>query len=123
MLTLSRDGIVLETATDGSYLFEGLQPGVYTLTATATNRVTRSYTLTVGNTDLSCNITLHLIGAVDGNGKVNIGDVAKINAHVKGSALLTDPYWLECANVNGGKLNMGDVSTLYAHIKGTKKLY
>ena len=124
-LTLFRGTEQLETLTieNGCYAFSNLLPGIYTLTATAANRVTRSYTLTVGNTDLSCNITLHLIGDVDGNGKVNIGDVAKINAHVKGSALLTDPYWLECANVNGGKLNIGDSASLYAHIRGTKKLY
>ena len=65
----------------------------------------------------------YLLGDVDGNGKVNIGDVAKVNAHVKGASLLTDPYWLECANVNGGKLNIGDSASLYAHIRGTKKLY
>ena len=68
-------------------------------------------------------VTIHLLGDIDGNGKVNIGDVAKLNAHIKGSALLTDAYALECANVNGGKLNMGDTAGLYAHVRGTKKLY
>ena len=123
VLTLSRDGIVLETATGGSYLFEGLQPGVYTLTATAANYVTRSYTLTIEDQPVTQDVTIHLLGDIDGNGKVNIGDVAKLNAHIKGSALLTDAYALECANVNGGKLNMGDTAGLYAHVRGTKKLY
>jgi hypothetical protein len=124
-LTLFQGEEAVETLTvqNGSYTFSKLQPGVYKLTATAPNRVTRSYTLTVAHTELTCDVTLHLIGDVDGNGKVNIGDVAKVNAHVRGSALLTDPYWLECANVNGGKLNIGDSASLYAHIRGTKKLY
>lgn len=124
-LTLYQGTEAVETVTvqNGGYAFSKLQPGVYTLTASCLNRVTRSYTLTIAHSDLTCDVTLHLIGDVDGNGKVNIGDVAKINAHVKGSSLLTDPYWLECANVNGGKLNIGDSATLYAHIRGTKKLY
>lgn len=124
-LTLYQGTEAVETVTvqNSSYAFSNLQPGGYTLTASGLNRVTRSYTLTIAHTDLTCDVALHLIGDVDGNGKVNIGDVAKVNAHVKGSSLLTDPYWLECANVNGGKLNIGDSATLYAHIRGTKKLY
>ena len=85
--------------------------------------MTRTYTLTIEAQDLTQDVTLHLIGDVDGNGKVNIGDVAKINAHIKGTSLLTDPYALECANINGGKLNIGDSAALYGHIRGTKKLY
>ena len=124
-MTLSLSTEVLETVTveNGSYTFTNLLPGTYTLTATALNHVTRSYTITVENRDLTQAVILHLIGDVDGNGKVNIGDVAKINAHIKGTALLTDPYTLECANVNAGKLNVGDSATLYGHIRGTKKLY
>ena len=68
-------------------------------------------------------VKIHLIGDIDGNGKINTGDVAKLNAHLKGSNKLTDEYALLCANVNGGSLNMGDTASLYAHIKGTKKLY
>lgn len=124
-LTLSLGSELLETVTagNGSYTFSNLLPGTYTLTATALNHVSRSYTLTITDLDLTQSVTLHLIGDVDGNGKVNIGDVAKINAHIKGTALLTDPYTLECANVNGGKLNVGDSATLYGHIRGTKRLY
>ena len=124
-LVLSQDAEALETVTaeQGSYRFASLQPGIYTLTASAANHVTRTYTVTVDSEDLMQNITLHLIGDVDGNGKVNIGDVAKINAHIKGTATLTDDYALSCANVNGGSLNIGDAASLYSHIRGTKKLY
>lgn len=124
-LTLSLNAEVSETVTteNGSYTFSNLLPGSYTLTATALNHVTRTYTLTIEDQDLTQDVKIHLIGDIDGNGKVNIGDVAKINAHIKGTALLTDPYTLECANVNGGKLNVGDTASLYAHIRGTKKLY
>lgn len=124
-LTLSQGTTVLETITseNGSYAFFNLQPGTYTVTVSAPRYVTRTYSFTVTHLDVIGNIALHLIGDVDGNGKINIGDVARINAHIKGSALLTDSYVLECANVNGGKLNIGDAASLYAHIRGTKKLY
>ena len=123
-LTLSLGTEVLEiTAEAGSYTFLNLLPGTYTLTATAQNHVPHSYTITIEEQDLTQDVTLHLIGDIDGNGKVNIGDVAKINAHIKGTSLLTDPYALECANINGGKLNIGDSAALYSHIRGTKKLY
>ena len=124
-LTLSLEAEVLKTvhAETGDYTFDGLLPGVYTLTATATNHVTRTYTLTVADQPLTQDVTIHLIGDIDGNGKVNIGDVAKLNGHIKGTAPLTDEYILECANVNGGKLNIGDTASLYGHIRGTKKLY
>jgi hypothetical protein len=124
-LTLLLGDEVIETCTASqcSYRFENLLPGNYILTASATNHVLRSYRLTVADQPLTQDIQLHLIGDIDGNGKVNIGDVAKLAAHIKGSAPLTDEYALECANVNGGKLNMGDTASLYSHIRGTKKLY
>ena len=124
-LVLSQDAAPVETVTvqDGIYRIGQLQPGRYTLTVSAQNYVTRAYEITVTDKDVTQEVTLHLIGDVDGNGKVNIGDVAKINAHVKGTSILTDAYLLQCANVNGGKLNIGDTASLYAHIRGTKKLY
>ena len=85
--------------------------------------MTREYEVTVGSDALTQDVKIHLNGDIDGNGKINSGDVAKLNAHLKGTNLLTDEYMLLCANVNGGKLNMGDTATLYAHVKGTKMLY
>lgn len=123
-LTLTFGEEVIQTlSAEGSYIFEALQPGSYTLTAAAVNHVTRTYTLTVTDQPLTQDVKIHLIGDIDGNGKVNIGDVAKLNGHIKNTAPLTDSYALACANVNGGSLNMGDTAALYAHIRGSKKLY
>ena len=117
---------VVATATasgkNGNYTLENVAAGTYTLKVSKLNHVTREYTITV-EADLTQDVKIHLIGDIDGNGKINVGDVSKLNGHIKGSNPLTDDYMILCANVNGGKLNMGDVSTLYAHIKGTKKLY
>lgn len=116
-LTLEETQITL-TAESGSYAFPNLQPGTYTLTVSAANHVTRTYSVTVGSTDLTLDVKLHLIGDIDGNGKVNIGDVAKLYAHVKGTASLTD-YALVCADISGnGKINVGDTASLYGKIRG-----
>ena len=107
---------------EATYTLENVAVGTYTLKVSKLNHVTREYTITV-DADLTQDVKIHMIGDIDGNGKINVGDVSKLNGHIKGTAPLTDEYMILCANVNGGKLNMGDVSTLYAHIKGTKKLY
>ena len=65
-----------------------------------------------------------LIGDISGDGRVNMGDVAKLYAHIKGTSILTDETGLDRCDISGdGKVNMGDVAKLYAHIKGTNKLY
>jgi hypothetical protein len=64
-----------------------------------------------------------LLGDVNGDGKVNVADTARIYSHVKQSTVLTDEYHLACGNVNGGKLDISDVAILYSHIKGTKPIY
>ena len=106
-----------------TYSFTGLPNGHYVMTVSKENHVARAYDITVANGKVELDIKLHLIGDIDGNGKVNVGDVAKISGHIKGTSKLTDDYQLQCANINGGSLNMGDTAALYAHIKGTKKLY
>jgi hypothetical protein len=111
------------TGKEGIYTLEGVAEGTYTLRIYQQNHVTREYTVAVGTEDLTLDVKLHLIGDIDGNGKINVGDVAKLNGHIKNSAPLTDEYQLLCANVNGGSLNMGDTAALYAHVKNTKPLF
>lgn len=66
----------------------------------------------------------YLLGDITGEGKVNMGDVAKLYAHIKGTSILTEETGLDRCDITGeGKVNMGDVAKLYAHIKGTTKLY
>ncbi len=124
---LIADGEVVASATatgkEGTYSIENVAAGTYTLKVSQTNHVTREYTITVAEEGLTQDVKIHLIGDIDGNGKINMGDVSKLNAHLKGTNPITDEYMILCANVNGGKLNMGDTASLYSHIKGTKPLY
>ena len=119
----SGEASVATVTGNGTYTFEGIAAGSYTLTVSKENHVQRTYTVTVGEEAVVLDVKIHLLGDIDGNGKVNVGDVAKLNGHIKNTAPLTDDYQLLCANVNGGSLNMGDTASLYSHIKGTKTLY
>ena len=126
-IELIADGNVVATATasgkTGNYALENVAAGTYTLKVSQLNHVAREYTITVASEDVAQDVKIHLIGDIDGNGKINMGDVSKLNAHLKGTNVITDEYMVLCANVNGGKLNMGDTASLYSHIKGTKLLY
>ncbi len=60
------------------------------------------------------------IGDISGDGRVNLGDVSKLYAHIRGGKLLTDPAALESADFNGdGSINIGDAARLYAFVRGS----
>lgn len=102
---------------NGSYSFANLLPGDYELQISMDGYVTRSYALTVVDADVTQNAVLNLQGDVTGEGKVNIGDIARIYAHIQGSSLLSD-YALVCADYSGdGNVNMGDTAKLYSFIR------
>ena len=61
-----------------------------------------------------------LIGDLNGDNKVNVTDIIKIAAHIKGKRLLPDP---SAADFNkDGKINVTDIIKLAAHIKGKIRL-
>ena len=110
------------TTTDGTYTFENVALGSYTLKVSKLNHVTREYAV-VAEADVALDVKIHLIGDVTGDGRVNVADTSKVYSHVKGSALLSD-YAFECADVDGnGKLNVADTSKVYSHVKGSKLLW
>ena len=64
-----------------------------------------------------------LTGDVNGDGKVNITDVALINSHVKKVNILTGDELIR-ADVNGdGKVNITDVGLVNSHVKKVKLLW
>ena len=105
------------TALVGAYSFENVQPGIYTLKVTKQDHVTREYTVTVEAEAVVQDCVISLLGDVNGDGRVNIGDVVKLYSHARGVSVLTDEYQMLCANINGGSLNIGDVVALYGIIK------
>lgn len=106
------------TGSSAAYAFENVIPGDYQLKASKAGHVPRSQELTVSDKALTPDLKLHLVGDVTGDGRINVGDVARIYSHAKGTAILTDPYLLLCADVTGeGRINVGDTARLYAMIR------
>lgn len=125
VLVLSgEEGVINLTVTGDSYIITGIEPGSYTLTASKKNHVTREYAVIVGKGENLRDITINLIGDINADGIINIGDTAKLYAHICKTALLTDDYALKCADVSGdGRVNIGDVAKIYAHIRKTSLLW
>ena len=112
------------TAANGTYTIKNVKPGTYTMKVSRAGYVTRTYTVTVGQSAVTQNITLYLLGDVTLDGKVNIADVARIYAHVRGVTLITDAYTLSLGEVTGeGKINIADVARIYAHVRGVNPLW
>lgn len=116
--------VAFTVTSDGTYQLPQVPDGDYRLVVSKLNHVTRNYDLTVNGKDMVRDVKLHLIGDIDGNGKVNVGDTGKIYAHVKKTAPITDEYMLLCADISGdGKINVGDTGKIYAHVKKTNPLW
>ena len=110
----------VSTRGNGSYSFQNVLPGDYELTISMAGYVTRTYVLTVIDSNVTLDVALNLQGDVTGDGKVNIGDTAKVYAHIRGRNLLSD-YALACADYSGdGTVNVGDTARLYAFIRSQK---
>ena len=86
----------------------------------ANGTATNSITIVINETGISDDIGM--LGDVNGDGKVNVTDVSKVAAHVKGIKKL-DANFAAAADVNlDGKVNVTDVSKIAAQVKGIKKL-
>ena len=58
-------------------------------------------------------------GDITGDGKLNIMDVVKLYAHVKGVSTITDEAALQLADYTGdGRVNIMDIAKLYTAVKG-----
>lgn len=117
-LTSNKTYSACQTLTEESYLFDNLIPGTYTLTLSQEGAVTRVYELTLTEGETVVNLKLHRPGDLNGDNRYDIGDVARIYAHAKGSKALTG-YELLCAEFTGdGKITVGDTAKAYALLLG-----
>lgn len=67
-------------------------------------------------------VILAVKGDITGDGRINVGDVSKLYAHVKQTNQFTGDV-LFVADISGdNRTNVGDVSKLYAHVKQTALL-
>ena len=115
-----------ETVVKGNsatYSIANVLPGTYTMKVMKNNHVAREYTVTVGSSNVTQDVKIHLKGDVTGDGKVNTKDWNRIYDHVEETSLLTD-YALACGDVNGdGKVNTKDWNRIYDHVEETNPLW
>ena len=107
------------TADNKNYTFEGVVAGTYTMKVSKKDHVTRSYEITADGTAITQDVKIHLIGDVNGDGKLTTADVSRVNSHVKKVDPITDEYIIKCGDVvgNDGKLTTADVSRINSHVK------
>ncbi len=105
------------------YSLDGVIAGEYIVIVSKENHVTREYEITVDADSVVLDMKIHLIGDINGDGKVNMGDLARINAHIKESTILTG-YEFMCADVTAdGVIKMVDLAKVNSHIKETVLLW
>ena len=106
-----------------SYVFESVTEGIYTLTVSKNKHVARSYEIIVEDTSVTQDVKIHLIGDVNGDGRVNTIDTARANAHARGISSISG-YEFECLDVNGDdRINTVDVARVNAHARGITTLW
>lgn len=114
------------TATSGSFAFTDVEPGTYILKISGQKYAGREFTITTTEEALELldALQLNLKGDLNGDGDVNVIDVARVYSHICGVVSITDDYIQSCAKVTEGEaIDIADVARLYAHVKGTKPLW
>lgn len=109
---------VTVTGNKGSYVMQNVEDGLYTLKAAKYNHVSREYEVAVTGGTLTQDVKLCLLGDVSGDGRLDMGDIARAYAHVRHTSQLKDSYSESCADlVRDNKITMGDVAKIYALIR------
>ena len=111
--------VISAVSTDGNYSILVPEPGTYILVVSKLNHATRNYEITVERENISLDLKIHLKGDINGDGRVNVSDVGKANAHAKKTKFL-EGYEFACADINGdGTINISDVGKINAQTKYT----
>lgn len=106
-----------------TYDIPEVAPGTYTMQVSKKNHVTREYTVTVSGDAVTQDVKIHLMGDINGDGRISIGDINQANLHAKGKKILLG-YELACADINGdGRVTTSDVNKLNLHNKGKSLLW
>lgn len=107
-----------ETVLGGSFEFTDLLPGDYLLTVGHPGCITRSYSVALVSENADLSVVLCQPGDVNADGKLNLGDTARIYAFIRSTGTIEDQYAQLCADVDqNGKTNLGDVARCYAAVR------
>ena len=102
-----------------AYSFETVPAGNYTLKVMKKGHAPFTKEITVGDSNVTENVTIYLIGDVNGDGTIDANDMQRIYAHISGE----NPISISRGDVNGdGKVDANDMQRIYAHISGENPL-
>ena len=98
--------------TDKTYTISGVTPGTYELRVFRTAYATRTYTVAVEAENVVQDVEIHMIGDVNGDGKISTRDCALAIAFMNGKLEL-EAYAFACADVDGsGTVNYIDLTKI-----------
>lgn len=118
-VTLLRDGKVYTATTNTDQYSITVPAGNYLMGYSKAGCVTGSVSLELTEGNVTWNLKLCPKGDVTGDYSVNVGDVAKGYAHIRGVKKLIDAYAIRCADfTEDGTVNVGDIAKLYAKVRG-----
>lgn len=105
-----------------AYSFDTVPAGTYTLKVEKKGHAPFTKEITIGDSNVTEDVTVYLIGDVNGDGVINGQDLQRLYEHIKGENPLSVEA-LPLGDVNGdGAVNGQDLQRLYEHIKGENLL-
>lgn len=106
---------------DQAYSFATVPAGTYTLKVEKKGHAPFTKEITVGDSNVTEDVTIYLIGDVNKDGKIDANDMQRIYAHISGENVFSD---LAQGDVNGdGKVDANDMQRIYAHISGENSFH
>lgn len=115
---LLSNGVEIDTITtlDGTFCFNSVLPGIYTIEISKSGHSTKGYEVVVKDEDLNKNFTIFLCGDVNNDGRLNTRDYAMIIQYINGWDVNIDT---NCADVNkDGKINTRDYAMIIQYLNG-----
>lgn len=128
-VTLTKQGETTPAFTDtltgnsAAYKFENVSAGTYTLKVEKKGHAPRTESITVGDGNVTKEVTVYQYGDVNRNGTVTVLDASWIRQHLVGKKTF-DEYQLQLADVNkSGNISVLDASWIRQRLVGIRNEY
>lgn len=106
------------TGNSAAYKFENVSAGTYTLKVEKKGHAPWTEEITVGSTAVAKDVTIYLIGDVNGDGDITIIDVTLARRHYKGAATLTNDQIKRIDINQDSVISIADITLIRRYYKG-----
>ena len=112
--------VFTDIGNSATYSFDTVPAGTYTLKVEKKGHAPFTKEITVGDSIVTEDVTVYLIGDVNRDGKIDATDMQRIYAHISGENTFSNPAQ---GDVNeDGNVDATDMQRIYAHISGENPL-